>query len=87
MTTHDLEELAVRLEAALTPTQRKALHSLSEQPQDKSVSWSIKVGYRLERMGLAKRTLLSDRTYLTELGLKVRARSKAQSPSQEGKKA
>lgn len=52
----------------LTPALERELLTLSEHPQDKSVSWSVKFGYRLERMGLAKRTLLTDRTLLTPLG-------------------
>lgn len=46
--------------------------TLSAEPQDKPVTWSVRWGYRLERMGLARRTLLTDRTRLTPLGLAVR---------------
>jgi hypothetical protein len=63
----------IELAERLRPTQVEAVLSLSEHPADKSVSWSVFVGYGLERLGLAKRTLLSDRTYLTPLGLEVQA--------------
>ena len=68
MTKDELEAVAVRLR----PSQVKAVLELSGHPEDKSVSWSVRVGYGLERLGLAKRTLLSDKTYLTPLGLDVR---------------
>lgn len=64
-----LLELAERL----TATQAAAVRPLSEHPADMSVEWSVRVGYGLERLGLAKRTLLSDKTYLTALGLQVQS--------------
>lgn len=56
----------------LSEAQRKALVGLSKYPEDRSVTFSVRVGYALERKGLAARTLLSDRAYLTPLGLAVR---------------
>ena len=59
--------------ARLRVSQQRALLSLDEHPQDRTITFSIRHGYALEKMGLAKRTLLSDRTYLTRLGLTVKA--------------
>jgi hypothetical protein len=46
---------------------------MPDGPAYMSITWSVRFGYRWERMGLAKRTLLTDATYLTPLGRAVRA--------------
>ncbi len=57
----------------LTEAQREAVLELEADPIDRPISWSVRVGYGLERIGLARRTLLTDRTKLTPLGLEVRS--------------
>jgi hypothetical protein len=64
---------AEKIAAGLTARQQRELLTLSGQPQGKSITWRARFGYGFERLGLTKRTLLTDRTYLTPLGLEVRA--------------
>jgi len=62
----------VKIAASLAPTLQRALLELNEHPQMKPISWCVRYGYRLEEAGLAKRTLLTDRSFLTPLGPAVR---------------
>jgi hypothetical protein len=57
----------------LTTAQRAALGHLSEKPWSFPLRWHVLVGYGLERLGLVKRTWLTGKSYITPLGLAVRA--------------
>lgn len=64
----DVEKVA----KGLTPALQRQVLSLGPVPQRRSITWCVRFGYRLERMGIARRTLLTDSTKLTPLGLAVR---------------
>jgi hypothetical protein len=57
----------------LTKAQREALGHIETKPWKVPIRWLVLVGYSLEALGLAKRTWLLDKTYLTPFGLAVRA--------------
>ena len=70
MQTDDVAGIA----AGLIQSEQYALGHLSDtgKPWRMPVRWSVLVGYRLEQLGLAKRTFWQDKTYLTPLGIAVR---------------
>jgi hypothetical protein len=62
-----------QLAAQLTEAQQRELCALDAGPSDRSITWCVRFGYRLERLGLVRRKLLTDRPYLTSLGRAVKA--------------
>jgi hypothetical protein len=57
----------------LTKEQRVALGHMSEKPWPYPLRWHVLVGFSLEHLGLAKRAWLTGKSYITPLGLAVRA--------------